>query len=378
MRSSSTVRTLWLVALLATAVEPRRASGAVDMTGDWYAAVGNFGPVMLVHFTQTAGVLATDNGGTGTVDSTTGAFTLTFPPTPPQCGATFEGQVAPGGAIFGATGNVFFTPPDCHSILCACSGSDPAELRGSRSPCGNGTVDPGEECDDGNLGRNGDCCALGCTVQPDGTSCADGLFCNGDETTCQGGVCQAGTPPCPTACDEASDACITACPPTPQICRAAAKSRLLVKKSIDDTKDKLIWKWTQGAATSQMEFADPTSGADYALCIYAAMSPPLIGQAIVPADPAKWRSVGAIGFKYKDATASAGGIYKILLRGSAQNKAKVQVRGTGSALEDLPLPVTAPVSVQLVNGSTGTCWGASYSDLQLQRNEGAQLKAKAP
>lgn len=43
---------------------------------------------------------------------------------------------------------------------------------------------------------------------PDGTSCTDGLFCNGAET-CDDGSCRPGTPPCPsgTTCDEAKDQC---------------------------------------------------------------------------------------------------------------------------------------------------------------------------
>src|SRR5262249_32639809 len=59
-------------------------------------------------------------------------------------------------------------------------------------PCGNGTLDAGEECDDGNL-KDGDCCSAGCTLEPRGTACDDN---NGwtDGDTCDGaGTCQ-GTP----------------------------------------------------------------------------------------------------------------------------------------------------------------------------------------
>lgn len=52
-------------------------------------------------------------------------------------------------------------------------------------------------------------------AKPDGTSCDDGLWCNGSET-CQSGVCQPGTPvvcddgnPCTAdSCNEAADACV--------------------------------------------------------------------------------------------------------------------------------------------------------------------------
>jgi YVTN family beta-propeller protein/cysteine-rich repeat protein len=59
--------------------------------------------------------------------------------------------------------------------------------------CGDGRVDPGEECDDGNQ-TAGDCCSPTCTVEPDGTRCGDDDPCNGDER-CRAGRCQT-TPPC--------------------------------------------------------------------------------------------------------------------------------------------------------------------------------------
>jgi hypothetical protein len=99
-------------------------------------------------------------------------------------------------------------------------------------------------------------------VRPDGSDCSDGLFCNGPETTCQSGVCQRGAPPCPYKCNEATDTCFAGCPFTPSTCRTAGKSQLLVKDDANDGKDRLVWKWTQGAATTQTEFADPRSATD--------------------------------------------------------------------------------------------------------------------
>jgi cysteine-rich repeat protein len=47
--------------------------------------------------------------------------------------------------------------------------------------CGDGIVDPGEECDDGN-GKNGDCCSATCGFElaesPCGRGC-DGKRCDG-------------------------------------------------------------------------------------------------------------------------------------------------------------------------------------------------------
>lgn len=273
--------------------------------------------------------------------------------------------------------------------------------------CSNGVVDLGEQCDDGNL-SNGDCCSSSCqfesgtTVcrapadscdvadmcsgtsavcptdvkQPDGTSCADGQFCNGAEQ-CRGGVCQSGVEPCLLLCDEPHDQCATGCPQMPQTCRSAEKSTLMIRNKVRDRRDKLIWKWAKGSQTSQAELGDPTSTADYALCVYAGAASGLVGEAIIPADMSRWSALSADGYIYEDATAAEDGIFKVVLEGSERNKSKVQVKGRGPELTDVPLPVAAPVTVQLINGDNGLCWGTSYSAAQIVKNDNDQLKAKS-
>lgn len=67
------------------------------------------------------------------------------------------------------------------------------EVDGDVPPgCGNGVVEEGEECDDGNTTSGDGCeadCTWGCTVAED---CDDGEVCNGTET-CEAHVCQDGT-----------------------------------------------------------------------------------------------------------------------------------------------------------------------------------------
>src|SRR5262249_34439549 len=54
--------------------------------------------------------------------------------------------------------------------------------------CGNGQLDLGEQCDDGNL-VNGDCCSSLCLREPAGIICDDKNPCTA-QTTCDGtGVC---------------------------------------------------------------------------------------------------------------------------------------------------------------------------------------------
>lgn len=171
--------------------------------------------------------------------------------------------------------------------------------------------------------------------------------------------------------------CASQCPSAPASCRAAAKSILVVKDKADDTKDKLIWKWIKGAATSQAELGDPTADANYTLCLYAGSTAALVGQALVPASASAWSAISTKGYKYKDALAAADGITKVVLKGSAQPKAKALVKGKGSGLPDLTLPIEAPVIVQLRNSASGICWGASYGAPQLIKNQAGLLKGKA-
>src|SRR6185295_8185543 len=81
--------------------------------------------------------------------------------------------------------------------------------------CGNGTIDPGEDCDEGNA-LGGDCCSASCRSEGDGTACNDGNFCT-DGDVCVSGVCTPGAPrDCSAAgdqcndgvCDESSDSCV--------------------------------------------------------------------------------------------------------------------------------------------------------------------------
>lgn len=101
--------------------------------------------------------------------------------------------------------------------------------------CGNGTVDGGEQCDDGNV-RNGDCCTGSCQLDGAGTPCADAnsctdnvcdgagacnatnnsapcednLFCT-DGDTCSGGSCTSGPP---RDCDDQASCSTDFCHPT--------------------------------------------------------------------------------------------------------------------------------------------------------------------
>jgi cysteine-rich repeat protein len=254
----------------------------------------------------------------------------------------------------------------------------------STAVCGNGAVEFGEQCDDGNT-VNGDCCDSGCQYEPNGSSCADATVCNGDEVCDGAGVCQPGVP---LDCDDgnlctqdscdAGSGCLNAAVPRISGCKAAGKSLLLLKdNATDDSKDKLTFKWLKGAETTLGELGTPASTTHYALCLYAGTA---VATVTVPAG-ANWQPLGTTGFKYRDpsGTGAPAGAQKAVLKSGAAGKSKVLVKGKGSNLPDdlvpaLPLPVTA----QLVNDVNSTCFSAVYTSGNVIKNAGKQFKAKVP
>jgi cysteine-rich repeat protein len=111
---------------------------------------------------------------------------------------------------------------------------------GCQSPCGNGVLNAGEQCDDSNV-ANGDCCSSTCQYEASGASCtSDGLPCSSDVCngtgTCTHNASPSGTPCrasagiCDVAetCDGASTSCPTdafassgECRPAADVCDAA-------------------------------------------------------------------------------------------------------------------------------------------------------------
>lgn len=218
-------------------------------------------------------------------------------------------------------------------------------------------------CSGGTMFTEGTC---GCAPAPEGSSCSDGAFCNGEET-CVSGTCSPGATPCAEApCDEVLDLCLaSACSSTPKSgCGSAAKSKLQIKNSSsDDGKDKLIWTFVNGmTATNQGDFADPVHFAHYALCLYHGTSPTKLGELLVQPSITKWQPAGTKGYKYADGSAADDGVQKIIIKSGAEGKTKIVLKAKGSNLPALldSAPVL-PVLAQLVNYAAGNCWQTSYT-----------------
>jgi cysteine-rich repeat protein len=89
--------------------------------------------------------------------------------------------------------------------------------------CGDGILDPQEACDDGNL-EEGDCCSAACTLDANGTPCDDGDRCT-DDDACTAGGCRGVPKACvpvddchDASCDGTTGSCVDAPKPDGRLC----------------------------------------------------------------------------------------------------------------------------------------------------------------
>jgi len=231
------------------------------------------------------------------------------PSGPEAIALTGDGDIVGGGVVGISSGG---------DILLArfAGGSVPVD-------CGNAVLDPGEECDDGNL-TDGDCC----------TSCRR---------------------PCG--------------------CVAAGKSLLAINDAANDAGDKLLWKWLKGGALTQDDIADPRFSGGYQLCMSDGA-----GSVLTTSVPAGslWDDVGGAGFAYKDPLLAHAGIKKVLIKSGAAGRPKAILTGKGVNLPDPTLGSFAfPLNVELLNIGNDSCLKAAFDAGDVITNTTQQLKAKS-
>lgn len=300
-------------------------------------------------------------------------------------GGTLDATFGVNGVVSGTFGGAYdvVQQPDAKIVVAGLHASSTGHdyrmgvtrLLGGR--CGNGTLEPDETCDDGNL-TSGDGCDANCTptacgngIITAGEGCDDGNVVDGDccSGACQldpaGAACTADDDLCSNdACDGAG-ACTHPIAPAPAciLPTVPGKTTLSMKKT---PKPKLGWQWRHGPEIAAGEFGDPTVATDYAICVYdaAAGAASLALRADVPGGPcgagACWRATKR-GFEYKDRFATRG-ITKIQLIAGPAGKSRVAVAGGTVALGPIALPMAQDptVTVQLRNAA-GKCWGTTHA-----------------
>jgi hypothetical protein len=171
------------------------------------------------------------------------------------------------------------------------------------------------------------------------------------------------------------------CPAAPRTgCRAAGKSKLLMKRRTGMTPnvDLLRWSWSDGAATSTDDFSDPVGTSDYGVCVYegAPGSEKLAYEIAVPPS-SLWRAQRT-GYKYADRAGGERGVRSIRLKSGDAGKSAVSVHATGASYFPSRFPVTAPVTAQLVNLRSDTCWESAFAAGGVQRTDSQLFSAHTP
>jgi hypothetical protein len=283
------------------------------------------------------------------------------------------------------------------------------------SLCGNGVIDSGpsytEQCDAGaQNGQPGSCCNTDCTAVTAGTACTpdsspctndvcdgagacshpggnDGASCDDgdpctDPDTCSGGACVGGPHTTCNLCEtcQTGVGCVVGPRPSPSCKHSTVtrKSLFQMKKGSTPASNQAQFKWLKGELTNTTDFGDPVNTDEIGLCVFA---PGRVLQMIAPAGGTCgtkpcWKALSIKGFSYSDRLNATAGISKILLKAGLDGKAKAQIKGKGSALPTLPLPLTLPAIVQLQSTHDDQCWEATFSTGGKIANDNTQFKGK--
>ena len=174
-----------------------------------------------------------------------------------------------------------------------------------------------------------------------------------------------------TATPTPTSTIVPACAPLPVAgCRTpavSAKAQLQIKDKSPDDKDQLIWKWIKGSVTAKADFGNPTTTTSYQLCIYDGSNNVIldaaapVGGLCNASSPKPCWQEKPTGFKYKDKDLTPDGIQNIVLKeGPIAGKAKIILKAKGVLLDDPVIPISQPVTVQLLS-SDAECFEAVYS-----------------
>jgi cysteine-rich repeat protein len=241
-------------------------------------------------------------------------------------------------------------------------------------PCGDGDVDAGEQCDDGDLAA-GDCCSHVCAFLAAGAVCeADGEPCTDDRCDGSAQCLLSATIECPP-CEVCGPggSCEVGLRPSCRRPTVGRKSILMMKRGGTAERDRLLWRWVRGEATSSDDLGNPTTTDDYALCVFesAGSVPSLVVGMVAPAGGTCghgdcWTALGnppgSGGYRYADPVRTPAGAARLVVKPGADGGARIVANGRGALLGlPAPLDVDLPVTVQL-HAEGGACWEADFVD----------------
>ena len=170
------------------------------------------------------------------------------------------------------------------------------------------------------------------------------------------------------------------CDPTPRAgCAEAGDSRITMKRKAGAAPnvDSLSWKWSHGAAVSAAQLGDPTTDADYGVCVYVDLSAGalLAYESGVPASSTSWRaSSRAASWSARSGTER--GLRKLKVTAGVVGQTSVSALAKGSTYASGVFAVDPPVVVQLVNLDTNACWESRFEAADVLLRNGDTFKAR--
>ena len=247
------------------------------------------------------------------------------------------------------------------------------------TPCGDGVLAASEACDEGPAnGSAASCCAVGCTLRPDGAVCTSADRCVVD-THCTAGACVGEPVVCPICTSCAAD---VGCTFTPRAdCHAidaAGHADLALRRR--SSGDRLALRWS-GSAIPVADLGDPITRTTYALCIAEtqASTLPLVLAARVPAggtcggNRSCWRQTASRTI-YRGSSGAPDGITKVTLDPA---HGRLQVVGSGTHLAMPALPLSAPLAAE-IRADDGGCWQLSITPDDVRHADAARFDAAVP
>jgi hypothetical protein len=172
-----------------------------------------------------------------------------------------------------------------------------------------------------------------------------------------------------TAYEPTTVALTSLCDEAPRSGCTPGSANLKISMPASASKRSLKWKWRDGAVSS---FGAPGTTTEIAVCIYDNTGR-VLATAARP-DAGTWQDRGVAGWRFKDSDARPGGLSMMKLAPDATD-ARMQVKGKGSALPGLTLPLEAPVTIQLIGSDRAECEEAVFDSSDLRDNAGSKFSA---